>query len=207
MPNPTEPAAASPEPPLPLPQLAAAFPPAAPGPPAPHENVAAFRPEGRELALAPAWITVARLAGLLRTGILCAASGVGLTIATAASETLTLPAAAIIWILLTTLLAAPALFWPPFDYRHRSYRFEEDSVHLRRGVFWRSQIAVPRSRVQHTDVSQGPLERLHGIATLTLHTAGNHYAAVSLPGLEHGQAVALRDFLLAARSAEAGDAV
>lgn len=180
--------------------------PAPAGPPA-SAPAPAFRPDGRELALAPAWITVARLSGLLRAGILSAVASVALSVASAAADELTLPAAAMAWVILTGLLAAPAIFWPAIAYRHRSYRFAEDGVHLRRGVFWRSQIAVPRSRVQHTDVSQGPLERMHGIATLTLHTAGNHYAAVSLPGLAHGEAVALRDFLLAARAAEAGDAV
>ena len=44
---------------------------------------------------------------------------------------------------------------------------------------------VPRSRVQHTDVSQGPLERNHGLGTLVVYTAGTDHAKVELGGLDH----------------------
>lgn len=176
---------------------------AATQPPAPP----AFPGLGRELPLAPAWITVEQLSGLILTAILAAGAALLLTIATLASQSLEAPAAACAFVVLTVLLLAPAVLWPRLAYRHRSYRFEESGVHLRRGVLWRSQIAVPSTRIQHTDVSQGPIERLYGLATLTLHTAGNHYAAVSLPGLEHAAALAARDFLLAPRASDQGDAV
>ena len=75
---------------------------------------------------------------------------------------------------------------------------------IRRGVVWRSEISVPRSRVQHTDVSQGPLQRRFGLATLILHTAGTHHASVSLAGLPHAAALAIRDYLI---EGGAGDVV
>ena len=71
------------------------------------------------------------------------------------------------------------------------------SLQIRRGVFWRERITVPRNRIQHTDVSQGPLERQFGLATLLVHTAGTEFARVSLPGLENGRALAIRDHLMA----------
>jgi membrane protein YdbS with pleckstrin-like domain len=52
---------------------------------------------------------------------------------------------------------------------------------------------VPFGLVQHIDVHQGPLERVYGLATLVLHTAGTHNASVSLPGLGHGDAMAMRE--------------
>ena len=61
---------------------------------------------------------------------------------------------------------------------------------------WRSEISVPKSRVQHTDVSQGPLQRRFGLATLVLHTAGTQHAAVSLSGLSHEAALQIRDYLI-----------
>ena len=57
-------------------------------------------------------------------------------------------------------------------------------------------IHVPRSRVQHTDVSQGPVERRFGLGTLVIYTAGTDHAKVDLAGLEHGVALRLRDHLL-----------
>ena len=64
-------------------------------------------------------------------------------------------------------------------------------------------INVPRSRVQHTDVSQGPIERGFGLGTLVIYTAGTEHARVELHGLEHGTALHIRDHLL--KSADADD--
>ncbi len=55
---------------------------------------------------------------------------------------------------------------------------------------------MPKSRVQHTDVSRGPIERGLGLATLIIHTAGTEQAAVSLSGLPHADAYRIRDFLI-----------
>ena len=62
-----------------------------------------------------------------------------------------------------------------------------------RGLLFRSDTVVPFGRVQHIDVHQGPLERAYGLGTLVLHTAGTHNASVSLPGLAHGDALAMRE--------------
>ncbi len=86
--------------------------------------------------------------------------------------------------------------WPELHHRHLRYRVDESGVRIRRGVFWRTVISIPTSRVQHTDVSQGPVQRSYGLATLTVHTAGTEGASISLSGLEHGVAKRLRDHLL-----------
>ncbi len=93
-------------------------------------------------------------------------------------------------------LAAWSLYWPGVRYRHASYRVAERGLWIRRGVLWRSEISVPKSRVQHTDVSQGPLQRRFDLATLVLHTAGTQHAAVPLGGLSHAAALAIRDYLI-----------
>ena len=94
--------------------------------------------------------------------------------------------------------------WPEVAHRHASYKVDEQGIEIRRGVLWRKVINVPRSRVQHTDVSQGPLERSHGLGTLAVYTAGTDYARVGLRGLDHRTALAIRDHLL---PREGGDAV
>ena len=62
-----------------------------------------------------------------------------------------------------------------------------------RGLLFRSDTVVPFGRVQHIDVLQGPIERGYGLATLVLHTAGTHNASVTLPGLAHADAAAMRE--------------
>ena len=104
---------------------------------------------------------------------------------------LVVPAAA-----LALALAWSAHRWPEVEHRHASYKVDAQGIEIRRGAFWRKVINVPRSRVQHTDVSQGPLERSFGLGTLAIYTAGTDHAKVDLPGLDHATALAIRDHLL-----------
>jgi len=101
-----------------------------------------------------------------------------------------------VWLALVLGLAAWGFFWPGLRYRYASYRVSEQGLEIRSGVMWRSEVSVPRSRVQHTDVTQGPIARSFGLATLVLHTAGTEHAAVSLGGLAERDAQAIRDFLI-----------
>lgn len=109
--------------------------------------------------------------------------------------------------LVPALYVCAALFliwrWPPAYYRALEFGVDAQGIAIQRGIFWRSRILLPRIRVQHSDVSQGPLERRYGVATLKLYTAGSHYTKVELPGLTHDDALALRDQLVA-RGGDAG---
>ena len=82
---------------------------------------------------------------------------------------------------------------PGRRYRSRGYRLGEDDLRVVQGVWLHSDITVPLGRVQHIDVAQGPLERANGLATLVLHTAGTDNSSVSLQGLSHEDAIAMRD--------------
>jgi uncharacterized protein len=111
---------------------------------------------------------------------------------------------AALWIIVSGGLAWHAQHWPARVYRHTSYRLDDQVFEIRRGVFWREIVSVPRSRVQHTDVSQGPLERAHGLGTLVVYTAGTDHAKVDLHGLDYETALRIREQLL---PREGGDAV
>src|ERR1044072_3884217 len=61
-----------------------------------------------------------------------------------------------------------AWVWPPIAYRHLRFGVDDTGIAIESGVLWRSRVALPRVRIQHTDVSQGPLERRNNIGTLKL---------------------------------------
>ena len=107
------------------------------------------------------------------------------------------------WLAALVIGAWAAERWPALDYAHAGYQLDGDGLQLRRGVLWQIVTHVPRSRVQHTDVSQGPLERRYGLGTLVVYTAGTNHARVALPGLAHEVARALRDELRAERADDA----
>lgn len=109
--------------------------------------------------------------------------------------------------LIFSLLAAAAvalvalLIWltiklPRWEYEHIQYAVGELGVEIHRGIFWRHVINVPRSRVQHTDVTQGPLARRFGIATLHVYTAGTQNNEVNLEGLAYQDALRIRSYLV-----------
>jgi membrane protein YdbS with pleckstrin-like domain len=100
------------------------------------------------------------------------------------------------WAPLTALLAWQTFRWPQIEYRYWRYRVSGGGIEIWSGVVWRQAVAVPRSRIQHIDVAQGPVERSYGLATVSVYTAGTEYSRVELPGLDHGVALALRDALL-----------
>ncbi len=100
------------------------------------------------------------------------------------------------WLVVFAGLAFLGYTWPALHHKHLRYRVDETGVRIKRGVVWREIISIPNSRVQHTDVSQGPLQRRYDIATLTVHTAGTEGASIHLDGLRHDVALRLRDHLL-----------
>jgi len=104
----------------------------------------------------------------------------------------TLPTGLAILPIVVVALAIVALL-PLRRYNARGFAMSDDRLRVVRGVLFRADVVVPFSRVQHLDVTQGPIERLFGLATLTLHTAGTHNHSVALPGLDHARASAMRE--------------
>lgn len=85
------------------------------------------------------------------------------------------------------------LILPARRYRHWGYNLGDDRLQVVHGYLFYSDTIVPFSRVQHIDVHQGPIQRRYDLATLTVHTAGTHNSTVSLPGLSHADALAMRE--------------
>jgi membrane protein YdbS with pleckstrin-like domain len=95
------------------------------------------------------------------------------------------------------LLLIATLLLPGRRYRAWGYHEGEDELVVKHGLMIRKRTIVPFGRVQHIDVAQGPIQRMLGLATLVLNTAGTRGAAVKLPGLLHAQAETMRDHIRA----------
>jgi membrane protein YdbS with pleckstrin-like domain len=175
-----------------------------PAPPSPTTPPAHSVADGRERQLDPASVTVERLQRAIGAVILAALAAVAVTTLNVVGPLgiggrlglLGPLLSGAVWLLLLIALAGHAWFWPPVRYRHTSYRISDQGIRIRRGVVWRVAISVPRSRVQHTDVAQGPVERAFGLATLVVYTAGTQHASVPLSGLKRETALDIRDHLI-----------
>lgn len=70
------------------------------------------------------------------------------------------------------LFAGLTIVWPVIAVPRRGYVVRENDILYRTGVLWRSVVAVPFNRVQHTKVDSGLLDRRFGLANLSVFPAG-----------------------------------
>jgi membrane protein YdbS with pleckstrin-like domain len=161
--------------------------------------------DGVPRRLDPRYIDLQTQVGWIVAGVGAAALAIGLAVVvlTAGLGGVALAAAVAAVLGIVAGLVWLAVRWPAIEYERASYVLDDRGIEIRRGVLWRRVINVPRSRVQHTDVSQGPLERSHGLGTLVIYTAGTDHAQVDLPGLAHETALTIRDHLLPRELADA----
>jgi membrane protein YdbS with pleckstrin-like domain len=166
-----------------------------------------FVADGVDYKLDPNWVLASRLSGGIVAVIISGVNLIGLLIAVFASRWRG-PSVLLAfggWLLLSAALACWTQVGPALRYKRRRYRLDEMGLRIRRGLVWHAEISVPYSRIQHTDVSRGPVERSFGLSTLIVHTAGTENASVSLDGLPAARAYRIRDLLLA--RVESDDAV
>jgi len=81
--------------------------------------------------------------------------------------------------------------------RYRVWRFEvqDDAIYFEHGVFTRVHSVVPFVRIQNVDTQRGPIERLTGLSSVVVYTAGTRGADATLPGLSPDRATELREEL------------
>lgn len=93
------------------------------------------------------------------------------------------------------LIVAGLYVWqvPRLRYRAWRYGLVGDELYVERGVLNRVKTVVPLLRLQHLDVSQNILEKEFDLGKLIVHTAGTRNSTVTVPGLAHAEAEALRD--------------
>ncbi len=107
----------------------------------------------------------------------------------------------VIGAVLLTLTALSA-WLQRLEVAHIGYLVREKDFSYRHGVISRSVATVPFARVQHVSIDRGPLDRLFGLASLEMRTAG---ADISVPGIDTETAARLKA-LVVDRAGELADA-
>lgn len=100
------------------------------------------------------------------------------------------------WVVLTGVCLWFSFWRPSRAYRAWSYRIDKQVLETRSGIVFHRTRLLPLSRLQHVDLERGPFERMYGLSSLVLHTAGTHSANLRIPGLDAHEAVLLRDRLV-----------
>lgn len=100
-----------------------------------------------------------------------------------------------ITILVLAVFALLLLVWVPRKVRRTNYLLRQLDLHLRTGYLWHKAVSVAINRIQHTEITQGPLERICGLSTLAVYTAGGYQSDLKIPGLEQDTAQRLKAYL------------
>jgi membrane protein YdbS with pleckstrin-like domain len=102
------------------------------------------------------------------------------------------------WILAPLLPAIPltlGLILTPLAVRRArttGLALREHDIAYRRGILFRKVVVLPFNRLQHAEVSSGPLQRRYGLTTLKLYTAGASGIDLQIDGLTPDSAAAIR---------------
>ncbi len=81
-------------------------------------------------------------------------------------------------------------------FKYKAFALREKDIAYRSGWLFQSNTLVPFKRVQHCEVTQGPLSRIFGLARLKIFTAGGSQSDISIPGITLGKAKQLKSFIL-----------
>lgn len=78
------------------------------------------------------------------------------------------------------------------------YQLGDDDLAVAKGVFWKSWRFLNRNRIQHVDVTSGPIARALGLVEVSIYVGGMPTAAAVIPGLSQHEAEVLRSSLVKA---------
>lgn len=137
-------------------------------------------------------ILLTGLGGSLR-GVAGGYAGIGYLAATGRLQTALIAGVALLLFLVVSLV----LYWRRFEYRVGAHEIRIDS-----GIISRTHRSIPFDRVQDVDISQGPLARLLGLATVRFETGGSAGSDEAvLPAIALARAELLRQHVRSRRGA------
>lgn len=96
----------------------------------------------------------------------------------------------------TLLIAFWILIWVPRYYESIVYGIDEEWLYAEGGVIWKRRARLPISRVQLVNITQGPWQRRHGLANVSVYTAATGQTTAELTFMNVANAEGIRDHIL-----------
>ncbi|MDH5434291.1 MAG: PH domain-containing protein [Gammaproteobacteria bacterium] len=93
-------------------------------------------------------------------------------------------------------LSILSAFYGYYSAKACGYFIGEFDILYKEGLWWKKQTALSFSRIQHIDISHGPIEREYQIATIKFFTAGGIASDLKISGLLNHVAESLRADIL-----------
>jgi membrane protein YdbS with pleckstrin-like domain len=75
---------------------------------------------------------------------------------------------------LIALLLFPYLVWVELNYHDLTYQFRKSRLVIRKGVLNKERTVIPYTQIQNVNINRNVLQRMLGIATVKIETAGTN---------------------------------
>ncbi len=89
-----------------------------------------------------------------------------------------------------------ALLYMRKAFRYKGFVVRQKDIIYKKGWLWNNTLTVPFNRIQHCEVSQGPIEKMFNLSKLNIYTAGGQNSDMKLPGLSSEEASKIKTYLL-----------
>jgi len=104
----------------------------------------------------------------------------------------------LLWIPIGVALLAVLITWVAIQAaKAMGVALRDHDIAFRSGLIWRKTIILAFSRIQHVELSSGPLQRKFDLASLKFFTAGGLNVDMKIDGLRRDDAEQLRSSILA----------
>ncbi|WP_416176459.1 PH domain-containing protein [Clostridium sp.] len=74
--------------------------------------------------------------------------------------------------LIIAMCIVDSYIFPFIEYKQWKYGIFKDKIELIRGIIVKKKTVIPISRIQNLEIKQGPIQRIYGIASVNIITAG-----------------------------------
>ena len=112
------------------------------------------------------------------------------------SQNYDLKPAQIILLSLYALIAIYTFLMSFYNFKLRGYALRENDIIYKKGVLVQTLATIPFNRVQHCEISQGPIDRLFNLNSLLVFTAGGQGSDMRIVGLDSDEAAQLKEYIV-----------
>lgn len=88
-----------------------------------------------------------------------------------------------------------SVFFTVKNYAIAGYAIRQKDIAYRRGVLFRTITTIPFNRIQHCEITEGPVEKMFELATLKVFTAGGSSSDMAISGLHNTEARQIKQMI------------
>ena len=81
------------------------------------------------------------------------------------------------------------------NYQVTGYAMRQRDIVFQTGVISKSVTTIPFKRIQHVEITEGPIQKLFKLASLKIFTAGGSSSDLTISGIQKDDAAKIKDFI------------